>query len=55
MKIQQSIIDFSGMQFKAERSIDQRLARRGRLASMRRPNKRLTTNVRGAMGHLFGF
>ena len=55
MKIAQPIIDFNGMQFKTERSIDQRLSGRGRLSSTRRPHKQLTRNVRGVMGHLFGF
>jgi len=52
MKIE-PIIDFSGMQFKTERTIDQRLSGRANAGRGRRTHKQLTRNVRGVFGNLF--
>ena len=55
MKIAQDIIDFTGMRFKRERSIDQRLRRSLGARPNSRQKKNLTRNVRGALGTMLGW
>lgn len=55
MKIAPAIIDFTGMRFKRERAIDERLRRSLGVRPNSRQKKNLTRNVRGALGTMLGW
>jgi len=56
MKMHASIIDFNGMQFRSERSIDERLRAktRGKVSTRRRKNN-VARNVRGTLDQILGW